>query len=259
MGPVKVVFVNIALNSGGHQASHGLLCGCQPADVRGPVGHEGHLQSPDARLQRVRNGWKRLKTGRPFIPGTHGNITPCGADYSDAPDFRDLVPRWQGLALVVSDQQVQLCQRKLALQFMQGVYRVAGTRAKDFPLVHHHLWQMPKGQPCHGQSVLGIGQRVGLVPGITGGHHTDLVKLQLVNGGLNQRHVGQVGRIKCPAKDTQSGEWGKAQTQFLGTRKWLSRRASGEPASSLRWYDQRTSGGMDSNIDSVRPPDCKPK
>ena len=57
MGPVKVVFVNIALNSGGNQARQGLLCGRQHTDVRGTVGHQRHVQSANARLQRVRKGW----------------------------------------------------------------------------------------------------------------------------------------------------------------------------------------------------------
>ena len=43
------------------------------------------------------------------------------------------------------------------------------------------------------------------------------------------------------------------------TRNCCISAASGEPGSAERWYDQATSGGMDSRIDSVRPPDCRPK
>jgi hypothetical protein len=45
----------------------------------------------------------------------------------------------------------------------------------------------------------------------------------------------QVRRIKGPTKNTQPVDWRQTQTQSLGTKKWLSKRASGEPGSSWRW------------------------
>ena len=51
MGPVEVVFVNIALNSGWHQTFNTLVCDHQRTDVRGTVRHERHLQGVDARVK----------------------------------------------------------------------------------------------------------------------------------------------------------------------------------------------------------------
>jgi hypothetical protein len=45
----------------------------------------------------------------------------------------------------------------------------------------------------------------------------------------------KVRRIKGPTKNTQPVEGRQTQTQSLGTKKWLSKRASGEPGSSWRW------------------------
>jgi len=54
--------------------------------------------------------------------------------------------------------------------------------------------------------------------------------------------MGRMWRIECTAENTQTvdvgidGNWvmSQVQTQSLGTKKWLSKRASGEPASSWR-------------------------
>jgi len=69
-----------------------------------------------------------------------------------------------------------------------------------------------------------------------------MVELQLGHGRFDQGHMGQVWWVKRSAKNTQALHSGlgflhgrlKTQTQSLGTRKWLSKRASGEPTSSTR-------------------------
>ncbi len=68
------------------------------------------------------------------------------------------------------------------------------------------------------------------------------VELKLVDGGLYQGHMGTMRRVERSAKNAQAqhsplrvdlGSW-QIQTQSLGTKKWLSKRSSGEPASSWR-------------------------
>ena len=125
---------------------------------------------------------------------------------------------------------------------MQGVHRVAGTGSANFSLVHHNGRQMCKGQSGHGHPVDGIRQLTRFVPSITRGKNTHLLELQLLDGRLHQGHMRQVRRIKSPTKNTQAlHAWldvgyrsRQVHTQSLGTRKWLSKRSSGEPASSLR-------------------------
>ena len=75
---------------------------------------------------------------------------------------------------------------------------------------------------------------------------------------LRQCYMAPVGRVKCATEDADTlGNVG--QTQSLRTRNCSYRAASGVPGAGIFWYDQLASGGMDSKIDSVRPPDCKPK
>ena len=169
--------------------------------------------------------------------------------------------------MVITQQQIDLSLRVFGLQRMQSVHCVAGARAVNFAFVHHHLWQMPKSQVRHSHAMAGIGQCAGFMPGLSSRDNVDTVKIQLNNGRLDQGRVSRMWRIKRAAKNPQAEDAcvssgcveRQTQTQSLGTKKWLSKRSSGEPASSLRWYDQRTSGGMDSKIDSVRPPDWRPK
>ena len=71
---------------------------------------------------------------------------------------------------------------------------------------------------------------------------THLLELQLLDGRLHQGHMRQVRRIKSTTKNTQAlhasldvGHRSRqVQTQSLGTRKWLSKRASGDPGGSWR-------------------------
>jgi hypothetical protein len=52
--------------------------------------------------------------------------------------------------------------------------------------------------------------------------------------------------------------YASSRNQSRGRRKSEYKRASGVPASGCQLYSQRTSGGSDIRIDSVRPPDCRP-
>ena len=191
------------------------------------MGHQRHVQSANARLNRVRKGGACGCRAWFFVPSTHGQLTACGADYSDAPDFTDLVPRGQGPPLVFTNEQEQLRLRVFGMQFMQGVHRVAGTGSAYFALVHHHGWQIRKGQSGHGHAVGGIRQLTRFVPSIARGQHTHLLELQLHDGRLHQGHMRQVRWIKSPTKNTQTlyASLGvrqrsrQVQTQSLGTRK----------------------------------------
>lgn len=89
----------------------------------------------------------------------------------------------------------------------------------------------------------GIGQCTGFMPGMPSRDNVDTVKIQLNNGRLDQGRVSRMWRIKRAAKNPQAEDVcvfsgcveRQAQTQSLGTKKWLSKRSSGEPAASLRW------------------------
>ena len=80
------------------------------------------------------------------------------------------------------------------------------------------------------------------MPCLPGWHNMHAVQLQLGNSRLDQSHMGRVRWIKRSAENTQTlddcvmglGLQGGVQTQALGTKKWLSRRASGEPGSAWR-------------------------
>jgi len=201
MGPVKVVFVNIAFYSGRHQARNGLIRGQQLANACRAVRHQGHVQRLKARLQGVgkgKIGWQSVVF---FTPRTHAFISPRGADYSDAPDLLDLVPMGQRTALVITQQQKKLRLRKLVLQLIQRIHRVAGACALGFSGIQHHLGQVLKSQLTHRQAVCRAAQRALLVPSLTGGQHPDLGQLKLTDSGLDQGHVRQMRRIKCTAEN----------------------------------------------------------
>jgi hypothetical protein len=65
--------------------------------------------------------------------------------------------------------------------------------------------------------------------------------LQLSDGDFHQGHMGPMRRVERAAKNAQTQHCGlgvvrgsrQTQTQSLGTKKWLSKRSSGEPASSF--------------------------
>jgi hypothetical protein len=86
----------------------------------------------------------------------------------------------------------------------------------------------------------GIGQSARFVPRMSSGYDLNSVQTQLTNGRLDQSHMGRVWRVKRAAKNPQTEDVcffsgcveRNTQTQSLGTKKWLSKSASGEPGSS---------------------------
>ncbi len=115
---------------------------------------------------------------------------------------------------------------------------------------------------------------------MTGRKHLQFVKLKLRQRSLGERDMRHMRRIKSATKYANSpfstgrfrcqrcraiGHSNRtersllSQTQARGTRNSVYRRSSADPASTGRWYDQLASGGIDIKMDSVRPPDCKPK
>jgi hypothetical protein len=68
------------------------------------------------------------------------------------------------------------------------------------------------------------------------------------------------GREESKARKSLRGRTQRSSlSQSRGRRKSLLRRASGEFTGGCQLYSQRASGGSDIRMDSVRPPDCKPK
>ena len=116
---------------------------------------------------------------------------------------------------------------------MQRVHGVAGSWPQDLPLIHHHFWATRKSQTGHGQAMRSLGQGTGFVPGQPCGHNPHLVQLQLDNGRVDQGHMGRMRRVKGTPEKAQTLDRIKSlQIQSLGTKKWLNKRASGEPGSS---------------------------
>ena len=111
------------------------------------------------------------------MPGSHLGVACGGANYSQPGNVIDPVPALQAAALVIANEQKQTRARALGSQFGQRVDRVAGPGPADFAVVDPHLWQVGKGQPGHGQPVLGGGQYSAAVPGLPGWQHTHLVQL----------------------------------------------------------------------------------
>ena len=93
------------------------------------------------------------------------------------------------------------------------------------------------------------------------------------NAAGHQRNAPQVLRMRAArifGCFWPSGQMGQAlqaieiivdqrQSQSRRTRKRRVSSASGLPSGASRRYSQLASGGMESKIDSVRPPDCRPK
>ena len=222
-----MVIVNITFNGRTHQRGNVVVPGASLANIGRADGHQRHRQGLDGRTAEV------LVGGCITVPGSHLRIACSGANYSQPGDFIDAVPARQAAPLVVADQQVQVGTRLLGGDFVQGVHGVARACAADFAVVHLHLRQAGKRQPRHGQAVGSIGQRSRAVPGLPGGQDPYFVELHGLDGRLNKRHMRPVRRVERPAKHADVARG--AHTQSRGTRKWLSRRASGEPAGSWRW------------------------
>jgi hypothetical protein len=127
-----------------------------------------------------------------------------------------------------------------------------------FTLIDHDPGHVGKGQTGHRDTV-GSGRQVArLVPSVAGGHDAQLVELQLRHRTVGQLLVRQVWWVERATEHAYAHAL-PHQSQSLTIKNSCVKRASGEPGGSWRWYDHETVGGMDIKIDSVRPPDCRPK
>lgn len=164
------------------------------------------------------------------------------------------MPPRESHQLVATDEQKEHGIRLFGLQHFQCVNGVARPRPLDFTLIDADAVQPTEGQLRQLQPMFSGAQRPVFVPCKTGWNDFELVQLQLLNGRLGQCQMRVVRRVKGTAKNTDT-----LQTQSLRTRKSRVKAASGDSGGSSRRYDQLVSGGIDIKIDSVRPPDCKPK
>jgi len=164
------------------------------------------------------------------------------------------VPMREGRQLVATDDQKERGVRLFGLQRFNCVDGVAVPFALDFTIVNADAVKPAEGQLRHFQPMLGGAQGPVFVPGEAGRDDFEFVQLQLVDGRLGQRQMRVVRRVEGATKNTDT-----PQTQSLRTKKSRVKAASGDSGRSSRRYDQLVSGGIDIKIDSVRPPDCKPK
>ena len=152
----------------------------------------GHRQLPKTRFKKLWSGKSRLLI-RPVTPISYTN-------YSGLHNLLPGVPAWQGARLVCAEQKKQFSTGLLALQFTQGIDRVARSCALGFARINHHFGQIGKGQPRHCQAMQRRAQGPRFVPGLTGGDDTQLIELQFSQRCLRQRHMRCVRRIKSAAK-----------------------------------------------------------
>lgn len=231
-----------------------MTCRHQCTNPGRPNRHGSENQTLETSPLGSRNPAKGVK----FTSTGHAGIAFSYTNYSKTQDLLPAVPLWQGVRLVLPQQQEQLRPGIFGLQFEQGVHRVGRSRPLGFARVHDHVWPRCERQPRHRQTMLRRAQGPGLVPGLSSRKDLQFIQTELIHSSLRQRHMRVMRRVKGAAEDADALRCLR-QTQSLRGRKSVYRRDSGDPASSWRRYDQFASGGMDSKIDSVRPPDCKPK
>ena len=170
-----------------------------------------------------------------------------------------MVPASQGLGLVLAHDQVELRTLILCLQFMERIDGVGGATAPRFTVIDHGSIDNGKGQAAHFQAVFCGCQQTLLVPGKAGGNHVQNIQAELLKRSLRHGHMGSMRRIEGATKQADFPCLQTAHTQSRRGKKSLYSAASGVPVCGTFWYDQLACGGMDSKIDSVRPPDCRPK
>jgi len=79
-------------------------------------------------------------------------------------------------------------------------------------------------------------ERARFVPGIAGGDNVQLVKRQLRQRRLRQRHMGLMRRVKCPTINANAAADLRAYaSQSLATKKSVNNAASGLEGSGVRW------------------------
>ncbi len=164
------------------------------------------------------------------------------------------VPLIKGGQLVPADQQKERAVWVFGVQRFQRVDGVTRTRPLDFTLIHTDAVKTAEGQLGHLQPMLSGAQRPLFVPRVAGRDDFEFVQLQLRYSRLGQRQMCVVRWVEGPPKNANA-----LQTQSLRTKKSRVNAASGDSGGSSRRYDQLVSGGIDIRMDSVRPPDWRPK
>ena len=219
-----MMLFNIARNASGNQMfDTQALCDARP-DVRRTHGHEGPLQrlpSPSREILKL-----SLTAGRSTM------LTTSYRNYSFAQNLIVAMPLPEGPGLVRTDDQHQLESQEFALQFIEGVHRVAGPGTVEFALVHHHPRQAGKGQLGHRQSMLAWRQ-ARPVRSLPCWQHVQPLQAQLLQRRLSQCHVRPVRGVEGPAEHPQT--WPLRQTHAWRTRKCSYKRASGVPAAGACW------------------------
>ena len=164
------------------------------------------------------------------------------------------VPLAEGGQLVPANQQKERAARVFSVQRFQRVNGVTRTRPLDFTLIDTDTVKTAEGQLGHLQPMLSGAQRPLFVPRVAGRDDFEFVQLQLRDRRLCQGQMRVMGWIEGPPKNANA-----LQTQSLRTKKSRVKAASGDSGGSSRRYDQLVSGGIDIRMDSVRPPDWRPK
>ena len=179
------------------------------------------------------------------------------------------MPISKGGKLIRSHDEIKLRGRVFLMKRGQRVDGKSRPSPPELPIVNNDSGKIGEGQSRHRKPVFGCAQPTRLVPRDSGRHHMQLGKPQLCQSNLRQADVRIVRRVKRAPKNTDtkcnSRQVGRTrsvdmtQSQSRRTMKSRYSAASAEPTSTGRWYDQLARGGIDIRIDSVRPPDCKPK
>lgn len=237
----------------------------------GRHGDRRHLEKDDRPCRRIRQALAASQVHQPLDRvGQFPQRNPFplgGGDVGEVKEFGPTVPSRKVSQLVAAHDQDQRRLRSQPIaQDPQRVYSVTGAGSRGFELINLPLAVLSARQRQgsdrdldHCQPVrsgrLHLG-RAGLLPGIAGGHDDHLVDVEGFCRCLAERKVTDVDRIEtaaenayatppfsmsCPgallrgADDAPLGFVVPFHTHCRGTRKSLTRRASGVPGSACHW------------------------
>ena len=251
--------LNITRNGLGNQRGHALRRGGARAaapDVGGADGHQGQLQrataaaaSSDLQGQiRLQPSSESARSATQII--AIRTISCQRRQVCSAATWSSPITRKSSAAGI------------FGLQLPQRVDGVGRAGAPDLPVVDLHPVQAVEGQPAHGQPVFGRAERPALVPGLPGrqrsaAHPAAAARARPRPAPRAPDAADRTRRRTCRCVCALAAASLKPSPAGPGTR--CTARSSGDPASGCAGRPSSTSGGMDIRMDSVRPPDCRPK
>jgi len=215
-----VVIRNITRNRRTNQR-----CNTQPArDALANVGRTDGL----LREIKLPVTWPGQGSGGRRMRWARGIRALSYTNYSEAHQLLPGMPGWQGGGLVLPDDQKERGAGVLVVQLTQRIDGITRAAALGFSRIYHHARVVGESEPRHCQPVLWRTQAACLVPGLTGGNHPQLVKLELLQCGIHQSPVGRMRRVEGAAEHTDA-QSARLQTQSLRTKKRRYSASSGVP------------------------------